>query len=299
MSAVADVQKRSRWHSAPWWAGVSGIVAIIAALISTAAWWLPRSSDDPVVRRSADRSSSSLSASQTGDPIRATLLMDPDGIDDNSWATSKILSRSQIASLPAPNDFDQLGSSIANLGGIKASAASLKLVVETEREDKILITNMKARILSTTQLPSGTLLCNPPQGDMDNTVIGFNLDSARAIAQAVKPDSGIGVDALGEPFFAGRHVQLTRGEKHLFQIYALASRAAYEWDIEISIVVNGHTARQVVQLSGSPMRLTGIASVYSAVYGYALSSAYDDNGQPNDLYIGQGWQAYDNNLCLG
>ncbi|WP_203919256.1 hypothetical protein [Rugosimonospora africana] len=38
---------RPKWHSAPWWAGIGGVAAVIATLIGLAAWWFPHGANGP------------------------------------------------------------------------------------------------------------------------------------------------------------------------------------------------------------------------------------------------------------
>ncbi len=35
----------SRWHSAPWWAGIGGLATLLATVIAIVTWWFPRGQD--------------------------------------------------------------------------------------------------------------------------------------------------------------------------------------------------------------------------------------------------------------
>jgi hypothetical protein len=89
---------------------------------------------------------------------------------------------------------------------------------------------------------AGGIVCWPPQGSLDVTGIGFNLDAPTPEALSYEALTG----TTGGPFFTSKAVQIAPGESVPFSVMGLTKQSYLE-------VVGGHRPdrrREAVRLHG-------------------------------------------------
>ncbi|MER6988168.1 hypothetical protein ABT337_02165 [Saccharopolyspora hirsuta] len=186
-------------------------------------------------------------------PLLAWASSDGGAVGDLSFALPEQLPEQRLGEIGTPYDFFAGG---ATKVGVQGSTVT----VEGAQSRDIVITNMRAKILSRGPNVTGTLFCAGQQGDVPADNIGFDLDEVRPVARELRDDQ------LGAPFFAGKAKQLTDGETAVFQIEARAAAAHYRWELEIDLVVDGRPQTIGVHPPGGPFEITGTGPGSSAVY---------------------------------
>lgn len=134
------------------------------------------------------------------------------------------------------------------------------VTVEGAQARQVLITNMRARILSRGPNFTGTLLNDPPQGSVSAEQIIFNLDESSPVAR--HPEAA----HHGAPYFAEKATQLTDGELAIFKIQTRSQRFQYRWVIDIDMVVDGKPQTYTAKPEGRPFEMTGSGHQYGVTF---------------------------------
>lgn len=188
-----------------------------------------------------------------GAPIVLTLT--EDNHDDYTSALHETLTERDVAGV-RPADLRQR----VVRDGVKAGTQSAKLVLQGDASHTVVVTDIRAHILSEEPPVAGTFYSGTPEGVSGNVAVGVDLAGPDL---SVREVTSVG---LGAPFFAGSSVTLENDEPAVFQIDAHASgRATYTWNIEVDIVVDGVARTQSVAPDGEPFRVTSYADAYEAV----------------------------------
>lgn len=153
--AAGPPAPRTRWHSAPWWAGVGGIATVLATVIAVVAFVAPWAADSTsapekpaTTTSSADRAatptdSSKAPAGAGADPIIATVVRTGDvsaGCGGKGFLLPKGLS--QLQGDPPPSDDDVAGWFTAH-GGVEV-VNNVEITVENPDPEAAILTGMRA-----------------------------------------------------------------------------------------------------------------------------------------------------------
>jgi hypothetical protein len=149
-------------------------------------------------------------------------------------------------------------------GGVDLSVSEIKLVVEGNSASLVRIINMQ--VVKQCQPPlSGTLFYSPGAAQDTSIKLGFNLDELVSVARTYR-DS-----VFGSSYFDNKTVSLKRGEQEVFQIRAETKRYYCQFELRLTIVVDGKTVNETVDDHGQPFRVTaslvanpGVKDPYSA-----------------------------------
>ncbi|MGP4015638.1 hypothetical protein [Saccharopolyspora sp. 5N708] len=185
-------------------------------------------------------------------PVLVWASSDGGRVGDLNFASPEVLSAADPAT---PYEFFE-----GTGRGTKAGVQGSTVTIEGARSRDIVITNMRARVLSREPNITGTLFCAGQQGDLPADLIGFDLDEPRPTARVLDGDR------LGEPFFAAKAKQLADGETAVFQIESRATGGHYRWVLEIDMVIDGKPQTHDVQPTSGPFEITGLGSQYGAVF---------------------------------
>lgn len=210
---------------------------------------------------SAPSSAPAAAAVVTGQPVVIDAVAMSNGGSDFSYVFPQrlVLTTSELESLNhiTPNDYkyDQW---FISRGGVLPSPALLKLVVEGNRPNPVLIIDMGI-IDHCSQALNGTLFANGsnggPVGDLG---VQFDLDLARPV-----PVNG----TAGGSYFAAHSISLRKGEQAIFQVVTNSTRYC-QYEITFTVVDGTKTTMEVVTDHGQPFKVTGRLpeSRYQALY---------------------------------
>jgi len=151
----------------------------------------------------------------------------------------------------------------------------LKLILEGRRSQPVVITELRAHVLTRSKPLAGTLITVPSQG-LNTDVSGcmYLADTAPTLVAA--DPSGSVCEPAAPPFFTTHNLTLNRGEQAVINVQAMVSRSnpaptvpttgSYEWEFVLSVVQNGKTTDLTIRDGTQPFRLTSYAPGYQAVY---------------------------------
>jgi hypothetical protein len=182
---------------------------------------------------------------KVNEPFHATA--DVFAINEYTMVFPQVLSPDEIANRTAQDFLDDLKSGAA----VKAGFQAVKLTLQGNNSHTIIITDIRAHVITKSPPISGTLFDGEPEGEVTAVNVGVELG---------------GMDqTFLEPLFAKSSYTLKSDETTVFQILAHASHGTYKWNIEVDAIVDG--VRQVRYIDGSdgPFRLSSLSPSYGAV----------------------------------
>ncbi|SDW16322.1 hypothetical protein SAMN05216215_1001335 [Saccharopolyspora shandongensis] len=188
-------------------------------------------------------------------PVLVWASSDGGPVDDRSYALPDVADPAEIGT---PAEF--LADSPALRRAVKAGVHGTTVTIEGARSRDVVITNMRARILSREPNVAGTLLCSTPQGDLPAKRIGFDLDEFRPVARVLDGRR------LGEPYFTGQAQQLADGETVVFQVESRADDGHYRWVIDVDLVIDGQPQTYTAKPDTGEFEMTGFSPRYGAVF---------------------------------
>lgn len=213
--------------------------------------------------------------SQSGPPLNASaryLWFPEDGFifatdrlltPEESYRIEQAAGAEQVEA--AARDLDMLQiASLFDSKGPTSQFSRLQIVLEGNREDLLLIQEIRAHVIKASPPLAGTLLYGVPQGESDVVQIAFDLDSVDPIARKPIHDGR----PTKTPYISEHVITLAAEEK--LALLATAHTARYcEW--EILLTIEGQRGPVVIrQPNGQPFRTTAITSQYGAAYVYQL-----------------------------
>jgi hypothetical protein len=175
-------------------------------------------------------------------------------VGDNSKALPEVVEAARATEIGSDAESDMMRRSVA------VGVHGATVTIEGARSRDVVITNMRARILSRGPNFAGTLFSDPPQGGVAAEQIGFDLDESQPVAR--KLDGG----KFGEPYFAGQAIQLADGEIVVFKVQTHAADGHYRWVIDIDMVVDGEPQTHTVQPAEGAFEVTGRSPRYGSEF---------------------------------
>ncbi|GAA1544523.1 hypothetical protein GCM10009678_28990 [Actinomadura kijaniata] len=128
-----------------------------------------------------------------------------------------------------------------------ASKTRFKLRLTGHRQRPVQITQMSARIIKKSEPPRGARIDGPSAGLEDVQAGIVFLDSEDLRLKALREDG-----TIGRPLFDEKFVYVERGEPVVFEIFAASRSSAFEWEIQLDLLVEGKAERLTVRSDGTP-----------------------------------------------
>jgi hypothetical protein len=194
---------------------------------------------------------------KTQEPVTVVLGREG-GAADHSYALPEVIPEAEGGRLGQPQEL--FSDSPLRRRATKVLSLGAKLTVEGANSHTVVITDVRARILNREPVVGGTLLSAPPQGVETVIKLGFDLDQQVPTARVVKGGE------FGDPYFENNTVTLKDHEVVTFMVDARAAKAAYTWNIEVDLVVDGQAMTRSVAGPDGPFKLTGAPARYGAAY---------------------------------
>ncbi|MBM0259931.1 hypothetical protein [Micromonospora sp. 4G55] len=181
------------------------------------------------------------------------------------WATADVLPASILEALNAPGE-PEPSDVLAKYNPVQSQHAAgtlLELVATGCGAKPVVILGMHAKVTKRAKPLSGSVVWRPPQGNLDVTTIGFNLDAAEPSAQTYESRE----NKLGRPYFEANAVQVAPGETVPMSVMGLTKRSYLEWSIAFETLVDGHSWNFTVSLPGDqPIQSTAAVAAYGSAY---------------------------------
>jgi hypothetical protein len=233
------VPRRWRWL----WIGAGlSVVVFVAYLVLLSVWPTPRDpspTDDEVIHVN------DLSDRSTADA------------DDHAWATAAVIEPAQVSG--SVNDVPHL---MEATEGVRVGQTEIGVVLEAATAEPVLVQEITARVVDTSDALSGTLVAPPDLGGpVPRYILGFDLDESTPAAR--NPD---GHGGLGERFSEHANFMVVPGEKYVFSLHGLVKTPhTYRWVVDLQLLVGDQ--RQTMTIGDDdPFIATGPAPVYERYY---------------------------------
>jgi len=181
------------------------------------------------------------------------------------WATSEVFPASVLEELRNDSTYrpDVVLAKYSPVQSQLGAGTLLKLTVTGCGPKPVVITNMRPVINKRDKPLSGSVAWRPPQGNLDVTAVGFDLDATDPTAlqyDALK-------NHLGDSYFATKAVQVAPEETVPFSVMGLTRTSYLEWSIAFETLVDGKAWNFTVSLpDGKPIRSTAVAQTYKTAY---------------------------------
>lgn len=248
-------RRRSVFARRPWlWIGTAlSVVAVVVAVLL-----------------SALRPDTSAAGATDAEAVHVNDLTSTPtvGAHEFTWATADRLGSGQADGARTGADVSAL---MASTGGVPVGSTGIDVVLEGRSEETVLVQQITARIVSTGDALSGTVVAPPDVGGpVPKYGLGFDLDEA--VAHARTPD---GRGGLGARFSDDNVFEIGPGEKYAFNFQGIVRTAhAYRWVIDLRLLVGDE--RQTMTLGAdNPFSVTGPAHTYDR---YLRHTTNDEEG---------------------
>ena len=148
-------------------------------------------------------------------------------------------------------------------------STDVRLVVQGNADSTIVVTDIRANLLSNREVVSGSRVDESSAGVFPIQPAAVVLDSPNLSIRSCtnKGEYAENCD-LGPSYFQQNSVSLSQGEVTEFQITAIAKHRAFEWELLIDYIIDGHPATLSVDADGEPFRTTAVASKYENCVGW-------------------------------
>ncbi len=238
----------SRWHSAPWWAGIGGLATVFATFIGMAAWWFPRAPDSP---------------SPNG-PLFVTVL-NQGGLDncgDSEFYVAKSFDEiKSVMPMPPPDLYREeaayerrLQTWVTSVGGWKKTNW-IEFSVEGGSSRVSILTGLRVNLVSRTHLTSKTVLslnggCGgvaPPRP----FVADFNTTPPRVEAVSGKTEDAAGNLVDAKPVTFPFKVSATDPEIFNFSV-GPGPECNCLWTVTLFYTQAGRSYRKLIDDNGQP-----------------------------------------------
>jgi len=179
-------------------------------------------------------------------PVSTKVFFDRDnGIQGLTWALhgglGQLSVNDEVLLTGAADSVSEFNEWMRDRGGVDVDASFMKLIVTGQRRSGVAITDMRAKIENCGSPLNGALLYGPPEGERENTQIGFDLDENVPVARQVDPDKSFGDRGyLGREYFKVHTDPLDLGEDQVFSIVAMTRSRYCAWYIDMGVFVDGH-----------------------------------------------------------
>lgn len=145
---------------------------------------------------------------------------------------------------------------------VALGSSEVELTIEGNRHESVIIERIVARVVSRAGALAGTYLTGLQGGGPEEKIpLTFDLDSRDKRARV--PDDDPAPDELFEQH---NYVEVRRGEKLMFSLYALTRQAyVYEWVVDLVVQVGGRRTTLTVG-ADAPYSVSGPVDEYSTYY---------------------------------
>jgi len=151
-----------------------------------------------------------------------------------------------------------------DLGGYDAGASAFQLVVQSDSDQAVYISGMRADILKTMPDVTGVVLECPTEGVAPQYQVRLDLDRSPTGDYVT---SGSAAAPFG--------FELQEGETEVFDVEATAQRRSYAWDLEVKALIDGQSKTFIIKNRGAQFLTTGF-----------------NNQGPNYSWLGGKWTAF-------
>lgn len=203
-----------------------------------------------------------------GPPVKVTVEETTNGEEGGLWWLPV---RPQLRNGKLP--LEQLPQALAASHAVDAGETDLKITLQGARSHKVVVTDLKAKILTrSSPRHGGTLIDAPSQGAAGLVELALDLDEPfpRARVRADVADRF----AVSKPYFDSYAVTLSADEVMTFAVQAVAGVVDVTYDLVLDVVVDGHRQEITVTDGGRPFHTTGLTS------GYEQEIGFDDKDFP-------------------
>jgi hypothetical protein len=219
-------------------------------------------------------------------PVSTTVFFDRDNsVQGLTWALRGSLGElsvnDELLLARAPASVKEFNDWMRGRGGVDVDVSFMKLIVTGQRQREVAITDMRAKLEDCEPPLQGTLFYAPPEGERENTQIGFNLDEGGPVAREVNPDKSFGERGyFGREYFKFHTETLALGQSAVFNIVATTESNYCTWYIEMEVLAAGRRENVTVGIMrhGSqkpdPFRITARADARDGKKG--SFSVYDE-----------------------
>jgi hypothetical protein len=198
-----------------------------------------------------------------GPPLSLALSYDFEHPGSTWWATADKLPDGILETLNADGEFkpDKVLGKYQPVRSKTGTGTPLQLIATGCGPKPVVIKNMHAEVTKRAAPLGGTLVWDPPQGDLRVTAIGFDLDLPNAPARTYAEMK------LGDDYFEANVVQVAQGEVVPMSVMGLTKRSYLEWSIAVEALVDGQPWNLTVSLAGDkPIRSTATVPAYRSAY---------------------------------
>ncbi|GGN68655.1 hypothetical protein GCM10010112_33280 [Actinoplanes lobatus] len=129
---------------------------------------------------------------------------------------------------------------------VPAGRSRTKVILEGKRSSAVTILDVRVEVAERKEIRTGTVYAIGAQGEGDGTELVLNLDAP--IPAVATPDGG--------PYFAAKHISLTRNEIWVISILNTATRHEHAWRLYLRIRYRG--AERELTVPGT-FRMTAFA----------------------------------------
>lgn len=167
----------------------------------------------------------------------------------------------------------ELATIVRDRGAAQVDELDLKLILQGQRSQPVVITNISTRIVKRDEPLRGTLLVAPSQGAYGSIDGCVHLGGTKPAMLA--SDHGVCVQS-SRPYFDGHYLTLDSGEQLVINLEVIANDATesarpssgryYEFELVLDAVVDGEPMEIPVRNGAETFRLTSYAPHYSAIY---------------------------------
>lgn len=183
------------------------------------------------------------------------LSADPNPLIEQTWAFGR------PAALGEPAPSKKQAEEMVLREAVPVVGMTTRFVVRSNRAKDLVITQMRARVVRSTEPLAGTLVLPPPTGGPEPVPIV----RARFDVDGPDPRARDGGD-LSRPLFESTNLVLARDESMVLEVSGIAARCYCEWVVDIEIAVGTEVRTVSVPDQSTPLRVTAPVPRYASAY---------------------------------
>lgn len=267
--------RRAIWRYVGKGAAFIGSVILVGALLQPALSKLV----EATFPSASDHGKDLLGASE----IRVTQLDTPQPHSGEAWVLRENwLPRSN----PVHINQRELAALVKAHRGVRVGANSIRVTVESRRNEPLQIIQMKARVLGPCQ-PSvrGTLIAPPRfggDGVVDIVQIAFALDGHDQYARLTDANHS----SLGTRFFDQHVINVPPGKKRTLKLTGFVRTGLCRWVVDIFWMYDGKTHSTTVPKESDALLVSGGAPAYERVVRPIASESVWWESEDSEVYCG-------------
>ncbi|TWP45297.1 hypothetical protein FKR81_39570 [Lentzea tibetensis] len=246
------------------------VLGMIIALVQ----WVRTSQTAVDAQRAVDRAKDEQLASAPALLAQVT----PFALDAGTWVFRDDLTPAQAAAIegelvldehrhpdPVRPEFEALAQTSGgtrvnptykpNEPNLCVGSTHVKVTLTGNREQKVQLVDVRAKVLAKEKPPRGTLLFGPPQGGGTLDEVYLDLDTSSEPRAEVRGDDGL------RPYLDVNFRYLEKGEPLVLDVLAIARDHQYDWELAVDVRYDGKSETVSVRpgggSSGDPFRTLG------------------------------------------